>query len=65
MISLIKRTPKRLKKDNFNFEDYLRRAAELDIKYGKYDRNDYIGSQEIYIMRRNELLQQVKGKADE
>lgn len=61
MINLIKRTPKRLKKDNFNMEDYLRRAAELDVKYGKLDRDDYIGSQEIYINRRNELLQQMKG----
>lgn len=65
MINLIKRTPKRLKKDNFNMEDYLRRAAELDVKYGIYNRDDYIGCQEIYIERRNELLKLKKEQNDE
>jgi len=57
----VSRTPKRLKKDNFNLEDYLRRAAELDIKWGKFDRNDYLSKQPAYIKRREELL---KGKED-
>lgn len=50
------RTPKRLRKDNFNLEEYLRRAAELDIKWGNFDRDDYLSKQPAYIKRREELL---------
>ena len=57
----VSRTPKRLKRDNFNLEDYLRRVADLDIKWGNFDRNDYLSKQSAYIKRREELL---KGKED-
>ena len=60
----ILRTPKRLRKDNFNLENYIERAAILDIKYGYYDRNDYLAQQPAYIAKREELLKQMNEEKD-
>lgn len=54
------RTPQRLKRDNFNLDDYLKRAAMLDVKYGYYDRDDYLAQQPTYIQTREELLERMK-----
>lgn len=58
------RTPKRLKRDNFNLTDYIERAAILDVKYGYYDRNDYLAQQPAYIAKRKELLKNLENKKD-
>ena len=36
--------------------DYARRAAELDIKNGVLDRDDYLSQHPAYIEKKNELL---------
>ena len=54
------RTPKRLKRDNFDLERYIEKAAELDVKCGFYERNDYLGQNPTYIKRRNALLAALK-----
>ena len=54
------RTPKRLKRDNFDLEKYIERAAELDVKCGFYERDDYLGQNPTYIKRRNALLEVLK-----
>lgn len=59
MIRNIK-TPKRLKRDNFDLERYIERAAELDVKCGFYERDDYLGQNPTYIKRRNALLEVLK-----
>lgn len=60
----ILRTPQRLKRDNFNLTDYIERAATLDVKYGYYDRDDYLAQQPAYIAKREELLKQLKDRKD-
>ena len=55
MIQNVK-TPKRLRRDNFDLERYIERAAELDVKCGFYDRDDYLGQNPTYIKRREALL---------
>ena len=54
------RTPKRLKRDNFDLEKYIERAAELDVKCGFCERDDYLGQNPTYIKRRNALLEVLK-----
>jgi len=54
------RTPKRLKRDNFDLENYVERAAELDVKCGFYDRDDYLGQNPTYIKKREALLRALK-----
>ena len=53
------RTPNRLKKDNFNLDEYLRRVAEFDVKNGILNRDDYLSNQPVYINRRAELLKEM------
>lgn len=60
----ILRTPQRLKRDNFDLENYIERAAILDVKYGYYDRDDYLAQQPAYIAKRAELLKQIKERKD-
>lgn len=55
MIQNVK-TPKRLRRDNFDLERYIEKAAELDVKCGFYDRDDYLGQNPTYIKRREALL---------
>lgn len=53
------RTPNRLKKDNFDLDEYLRRVAEFDVKNGILNRSDYLSSQPVYINRKAELLNEM------
>lgn len=56
------KTPQRFKKDNFNLNNYIERVAILDIKYGYYDRDDYLARQPAYIAKRKELLENLDRK---
>lgn len=58
------KTPQRFKKDNFDLNNYIERAAILDIKYGYYDRNDYLAQQPAYIAKRKELLENLKDRKE-
>jgi len=58
------KTPQRFKKDNFDLNSYIERAAILDIKYGYYDRNDYLAQQPAYIAKRKELLEHLKDRKE-
>ena len=40
--------------------DYARRAAELDIKNGVLDRDDYLSQHPAYVEKKNELLATLK-----
>lgn len=51
------KTPKKLRRDNFDLDKYARKAAETDIRMGFYDRNDYLSFYPAYLKRREELLQ--------
>lgn len=62
MKSLRVNTPKRLRQDNFDLNRYAEKAAELDVKYGIYDRNDALSSHPAYQHRRNILLKAKEGK---
>lgn len=59
------RTPKKLRRDNFDLDKYACRAAETDIRMGFYDRNDYLSFHPSYLKRREELLQALEKEKED
>lgn len=59
------KTPKKLRRDNFDLDKYARRAAETDIRMGFYDRNDYLSFHPAYLKRREELLQALEKEKED
>lgn len=49
-----------LRRKEMIMSDYARRAAELDIKNGVLDRDDYLSQHPAYIARKKELLVDIK-----